>query len=137
MDACATRCLEPEGSFSTEAGPEQRRHVREPETARPAQLHEVRLLTPARPWIAMLSPNVQRTVTAGHQEVMRWFPWLPSSGKLIWTAAKITWHTGYLTFPMAEFAVPREFFAAFPERLPPFGVLPPIVQSKGPLASRE
>ena len=37
-------------------------------------------------------------------------------------------HSGYVTFQMAEVAVPHELFAAILERIQRFGVPPPRVQ---------
>ena len=37
-------------------------------------------------------------------------------------------HAGYVTFQMAEVAVPRDLFAAILERVQRFGVPPPLVQ---------
>ena len=48
--------------------------------------------------------------------------------KLIKMGAKVFRHSKYVIFPMAELAVPRELFAAILERIPRFGVPPPLVQ---------
>ena len=48
--------------------------------------------------------------------------------KLIKEAAKVVRHAKYVTFQMAEVAVPHELFAAILERLQRFGVPPPLVQ---------
>jgi hypothetical protein len=48
--------------------------------------------------------------------------------KLIKIGAKIVRHSKYVTFQMAEVAVPRELFAAILERIQRFGVPPPLVQ---------
>ena len=46
--------------------------------------------------------------------------------KLIKIGAKVVRHTKYVTFQMAEVAVPRELFAAILERIQWFGVPPPL-----------
>ncbi len=48
--------------------------------------------------------------------------------KLIKIGAKVVRHAKYVTFQMAEVAVPRESFAAILERIRRFGVPPPLVQ---------
>jgi hypothetical protein len=48
--------------------------------------------------------------------------------KLIKSGAKVVRHAKYVTFQMAEVAVPRELFAAILERIQRFGVPPPLVQ---------
>ncbi len=48
--------------------------------------------------------------------------------KLIQIGAKVVRHSKYVTFQMAEVAVPRELFAAILERIQRFGVPPPLVQ---------
>jgi len=48
--------------------------------------------------------------------------------KLIKIGAKVVRHAKYVTFQMAEVAVPRELFATILERIQRFGVLPPLVQ---------
>jgi hypothetical protein len=48
--------------------------------------------------------------------------------KLIKIGAKVVRHSQYLTFQMAEAAVPRELFAAILERIQRFGVPPPLLQ---------
>ena len=48
--------------------------------------------------------------------------------KLIKIGAKIVRHSKYVTFQMAEVAVPRELFAAIQDRIQRFGVPPPLVQ---------
>ena len=48
--------------------------------------------------------------------------------KLIKIGAKVVRHARYVTFQMAEVAVPRELFAAILERIGWFGVPPPLVQ---------
>ena len=47
--------------------------------------------------------------------------------KLIKIGAKVVLHSKYVTFQMAEVAVPRELFAAILERIQRFGVPPPLV----------
>ncbi len=47
--------------------------------------------------------------------------------KLIKIGAKAVRHAKYVTFQMAEVAVPRELFAAILERIRRFGVPPPLV----------
>ncbi len=47
--------------------------------------------------------------------------------KLIKIGAKVVRHAQYVTFQMAEVAVPRELFAAILERIQRFGVPPPLV----------
>ncbi len=47
--------------------------------------------------------------------------------KLIKIAAKVVRHSKYVTFQMAEVAVPRKLFAAILERIQRFGVPPPLV----------
>ena len=46
--------------------------------------------------------------------------------KLIKIGAKVVRHAKYVTFQMAEVAVPRELFAAILERIRRFGVPPPL-----------
>ncbi len=48
--------------------------------------------------------------------------------KLIKIGAKVVRHAKYVTFQMAEVAVPRELIAAILERIRRFGVPPPLVQ---------
>ena len=48
--------------------------------------------------------------------------------KLIKIGAKVVRHAKYVTFQLAEVAVPRELFAAIIERIQRFGVPPPLVQ---------
>ena len=48
--------------------------------------------------------------------------------KLIKIGAKVVRHSKYVTFQMAEVAVPRELFAAILERIQRFGVPPPFVR---------
>ena len=48
--------------------------------------------------------------------------------KLIKIGAKVVRHFKYVTFQMAEVAVPRELFAAILDRIQRFGVPPPLVQ---------
>ena len=48
--------------------------------------------------------------------------------RLIKIGAKVVRHAKYVTFQMAEVAVPRELFAAILERIRRFGVPPPLVQ---------
>ena len=48
--------------------------------------------------------------------------------KLIKIGAKIIRHSKYVTFQMAEVALPRELFAAILHRIQRFGVPPPLVQ---------
>jgi len=47
--------------------------------------------------------------------------------KLIKIGAKVVRHSKYVTFQMAEVAVPRELFAAILERIQWFGVPPPLL----------
>ena len=47
--------------------------------------------------------------------------------KLIKIGAKVVRHAKYVTFQMAEVAVPRELFAAILDRIQRFGVPPPLV----------
>jgi hypothetical protein len=47
--------------------------------------------------------------------------------KLIKIGAKVVTHSRYVVFQMAEVAVPRELFARILERIPWFGVPPPLV----------
>ncbi len=48
--------------------------------------------------------------------------------KLINIGAKVVRHSKYVTFQMAEVAVPRELFAAILERIQRFGVPPPLLR---------
>lgn len=48
--------------------------------------------------------------------------------KLIKIGAKVVRHAKYVTFQMAEVAVPRDFLAAILERIQSFGVPPRLVQ---------
>ena len=48
--------------------------------------------------------------------------------KLIKIGAKVVRHAKYVTFQMAEVAVPRELFAAILDRIQRFGVPPPLVK---------
>ena len=48
--------------------------------------------------------------------------------KLIKIGAKVVRHSKYVTFQMAEVAVPRDLFARILERIQWFGVPPPLVQ---------
>jgi hypothetical protein len=48
--------------------------------------------------------------------------------KLIKIGAKVVRHAKYVTFQLAEVAVPRELFAAILDRIQRFGVPPPLVQ---------
>jgi hypothetical protein len=48
--------------------------------------------------------------------------------KLIKIGAKVVRHSKYVTFQMAEVAVPRELFAAILDRIQRFGVPPPLVR---------
>ena len=48
--------------------------------------------------------------------------------KLIKIGAKVVRHAKYVTFQMAEVAVPRELFAAILDRIQRFGVPPPLIQ---------
>jgi hypothetical protein len=50
--------------------------------------------------------------------------------KLIKIGAKVVQHAKYVTFQMAELAVPRELFAAILERVQRFGVPPPLAQRR-------
>ncbi len=43
-------------------------------------------------------------------------------------AAKVVRHAKYVTFQMAEVAVPHELFAAILDRIQRFGVPPPLLQ---------
>ena len=43
-------------------------------------------------------------------------------------AMTVVKHAGYVTFRLAEVAVPRELFAAILERIQWFGLLPPVVR---------
>ncbi len=47
--------------------------------------------------------------------------------KLIKIGANVVRHAKYVTFQMAEVAVPRELFAAIVERIQRFRVPPPLV----------
>ena len=48
--------------------------------------------------------------------------------KLITIGAKVVRHAKYVTFQLAEVAVPRELFAVTLDRIQRFGVPPPLVQ---------
>ena len=48
--------------------------------------------------------------------------------KLIKIGAKVARHSKYVTFQMAEVAVPRDLFAAILDRIQRFGVPPPLVR---------
>jgi len=48
--------------------------------------------------------------------------------KLIKIGAKVVSHSKYVTFQMAEVAVPRELFAEILDRIQRFGVPPPLLQ---------
>ncbi len=48
--------------------------------------------------------------------------------KLIKIGAKVARHSKYVTFQMADMAVPRELFAAILDRIQRFGVPPPLVR---------
>ena len=48
--------------------------------------------------------------------------------KLINLGTKVVRHSMYVTFQMAEVAVPRELFAAILERIQRFGVPPPLLR---------
>jgi hypothetical protein len=48
--------------------------------------------------------------------------------KLIKIGARVVRHSKYVTFQMAEVAVPRELFAAIIERIQRFGVPPPLLR---------
>jgi len=48
--------------------------------------------------------------------------------KLIKIGAEVVIHSQYVTFQMAEVAVPRELFAAILDRIQRFGVPPPLVR---------
>jgi hypothetical protein len=48
--------------------------------------------------------------------------------KLVKAGAELVRHAKYVTFHMAEVAVPRELFAAILDRIQRFGVPPPLVQ---------
>ncbi len=50
--------------------------------------------------------------------------------KLVKIGAKVARHSKYVTFQMAEVAVPRELFAAILERIQRFGVPPPLLQHR-------
>jgi len=43
-------------------------------------------------------------------------------------ASQVVRHAKYVTFQLAEVAVPRDLFAAILERIQRFGVPPPLVQ---------
>ncbi len=47
--------------------------------------------------------------------------------KLIKIGAKVVRHAKYVTFQMAEVAMPRELFAAILQRIQRFGVPPPLL----------
>jgi hypothetical protein len=47
-----------------------------------------------------------------------------SSNKLVKTGAKVVTHARYVTFQMAEVAVPRELFAAILERIERLAFVP-------------
>ena len=51
--------------------------------------------------------------------------------KLIKIGAKVVRHSKYVTFQMAEVAVPRELFVAILERIQRFGVPPPLLRRGG------
>ena len=53
-------------------------------------------------------------------------PWANSLARVL-AGAKVVRHAKYVTFQMAEVAVPRELFAAILERIQRFGVPPPLV----------
>ncbi|MCP4249393.1 MAG: hypothetical protein GY778_20305 [bacterium] len=55
--------------------------------------------------------------------------------KPIKIGAKVVRHASYVTFQMAEVAVPRELFAPILERIRRFGVPPPLVQRERPSRS--
>ena len=48
--------------------------------------------------------------------------------KLIKIGAKVVRHAKYVTFQLAEVAVPRDLFAGILERIQRLGVPPPVVQ---------
>ncbi len=48
--------------------------------------------------------------------------------KLIKIGMKVVWHAKYVTFQMAEVAMPRELFAAILDRIQRLGVPPPLVR---------
>jgi len=48
--------------------------------------------------------------------------------KLIKIRAKVVRHSKYVTFQMADVAVPRELFAAILERIQRFRVPPPLLR---------
>ncbi len=48
--------------------------------------------------------------------------------KLIKIGAKVVQHAKYVTFQMAEVAVPRDLFAAILDRIQRFGVPPPLIR---------
>ncbi len=50
--------------------------------------------------------------------------------KLIKIGGKVVRHAKYVTFQMAEVAVPRELFAAILERIQRVGVPPPLLQHR-------
>jgi len=50
--------------------------------------------------------------------------------KLIKIGAKVTRHSKYVTFQLAEVAVPRELFAAILERIKRLGMPPPSVAKR-------
>jgi len=47
--------------------------------------------------------------------------------KLIKIGAKVTWHSGHVTFQLAEVAVTRELFAAILDRIARLAIPPPLV----------
>ena len=53
---------------------------------------------------------------------------LPLREKLIKIGAKVVRHSKYVTFQMADVAVPRELFAAILERIQRFRVPPPLLR---------
>jgi hypothetical protein len=52
----------------------------------------------------------------------------PGFPRLIKIGAKVVRHAKYVTFQLAEVAVPRELFAAILDRIQRIGVPPPLVQ---------
>ncbi len=71
-------------------------------------------------------PNFLRRLTLP-RSVKRW-SLTTLREKPIKIAAKVVRHVKYVTFQMADVAVPRELFAAILERIQRFGVPPLLVQ---------
>ena len=71
------------------------------------------------------------TFSPGRQVSLRRRAWLSLKfrrEKLVKIGAKVIRHSKYVTFQMAEVAVPRELFAAIPERIQRLGVPPSLLQ---------